>query len=175
MCTALLPSVQFLPQKIISVGGWALFAGVVFFAAPVQAGSVGARTPFMAEAAEPPPAAPEPVPLELRGIVSTKSGYLFGIYDSTTHQSNWLAVNETAGALTVRSLDVLNDSITAEYEGRTITLSLKSAKVASLPPPALVSGSSPGPLEGVMKEVERRRNLRSAARSGLPPQQGLQK
>lgn len=178
---------------VISVmsGGFALSAS----------GQAG-RSPFQPEGT---PTAPvmiqtEGAPLELRGIVSTKSGYLYGIFDPTKRQSAWVHMNEAGNDFAVRSHDTNSDTVTVEYQGRTMTLALKAAKVESmapLPNPAQVAiqrGPNPMPnqsmppqqppqlnpsaadearrLEGVAAEVRRRRMLRQAAaqNGGQPPQ-----
>lgn len=180
-----------LGRALLAVSVW---SGVGLF---FTGATTHARSPFMLESTEAAPAAVEqPVALELRGIVSTQSGYLFGIYDPTTHQSTWVGLNEQAGqdsvlsgdrvprteeaagnsGWVVRSHDLANDSISGEFQGRPFTLSLKTAKVGALPafpaaPPAVVVNQPS--IDSVSKEIERRRALRMAARPlrrSVPPQ-----
>lgn len=176
-------------QPFGSRGSWArrYFAVALWGGAGLSLFSVGsasARTPFMLENSEAPPAvAEQPIALELRGIVSTPSGYLFGLYDATNRQSTWVGLSETASAggtgLIVRSHDLATDSISGEFQGRPFTLSLKTAKVDALlalpsPPPA-VAVDQPS-VNDVAKELERRRALRMAARLRPPaPPRAAQK
>jgi len=184
-------SAKMLLIVIVMSGGFSLSAQT-----PVS------RSPFQPEGAPTTPVVvqSEGAPLELRGIVSTKSGYLYGIFDPTKRQSAWVHLNDTGNDFTVRSHDVNSETVTVEYQGRTMTLGLKAAKVESmgpLPSPAQVNiqrGPNPMPnqpmppqqppainpsaadearrLEGVAAEVRRRRMLRQAAaqNGGQPPQ-----
>lgn len=141
----------------------------------------------MAQSSSAQPATPtENAPLELRGIVSTRQGYLFGLYDPTKRQSMWVRANEPGADFTVRSHDVANDSVTVDYQGRTMTLALKAAKVESMgpipnpsqmtmnraqvqptppgaPPPAMnpSAAQEAARLEQVAAEVRRRRMMRA--------------
>ncbi len=145
------------------------------------------RSPFQPEGTAGSVAPPPTIgaPLELRGIVSTKSGFLYGIFDPTKRQSAWVRMNDPGSDFAVRSHDEANDTVTVDFQGRVMTLALKSAKVESmapLPSPAQVnSHRAPMPnqpmqpsinptaadearrLEGVAAEVRRRRMLRQAA------------
>ena len=110
-------------------------------------------------------------------------GYRFSIYDSTSKSSAWSRLNETGHHFLVRSYDETRDSVTVEHQGRTLTLALRTAKVASAPvnvPQAPQPGPMPtapqpigGPvvlnpspadeqrrLEAIAAEVNRRRMIR---------------
>ncbi|HEU5081274.1 MAG TPA: hypothetical protein VFT72_18825 [Opitutaceae bacterium] len=161
-------------------------------ASSLRAEGVNTRSPFMSDSGATTAAPTENAPLELRGIVTTKSGPLFGLYDPTKKQSVWAGLNEQGSDFTVRSYDANNDIVTVDYQGRTLNLPLKAAKVESLgaiPNPALVGnmnrpGQPPSPaltaspqdearrLEGVAAEVRRRRMMRQAAaqQNGAGPQ-----
>lgn len=107
--------------------------------------------------------------------------FMFSIYDSAKRMSAWIRANEPGHEFVVRSFDASRDSVTVEYQGRTLTLALKTAKVASAPanappaangPPQLVSGPvvlNPSPadeqrrLEAIAAEVNRRRMIRQQA------------
>lgn len=172
-------------------------ANAVFAQSPAPSSS-----PFMAQGTNASAAAAptENAPLELRGIVSTKQGYIFGLYDPSKRQSMWVRQNDPGADFTVRSHDVANDTVNVEYQGRTMTLALKAAKVESLGPvpnPAQVVMQRPGGqnpqqqpgqppmpamnpsaaqeaarLEGVAAEVRRRRMLRQqASQPGAQPNQ----
>jgi hypothetical protein len=126
--------------------------------------------------------------LELRGIMASGDSYMFSIYDSTHKSSSWTRLNENGHAFVVRSHDTTRDSVTVDYQGRTLTLALKTAKVASAPvtvpqpPQQPVAAPAPGPqpiggpvvlnpspadeqrrLEAIAAEVNRRRMIRQQA------------
>ncbi|PTY08826.1 hypothetical protein DB347_04445 [Opitutaceae bacterium EW11] len=149
---------------------------------PASAQTLSTRSPFMPEGAAAAGVPTDNAPLELRGIVATKDGYLFGLFDPSKKQSTWARLNEPGANFVVRSHDVANETVNVEYQGRTLTLALKTAKVESmgvLPNPALANMPRPpnqptailNPsaadearrLEGVAAEVRRRRMLRQAA------------
>ncbi len=149
------------------------------------------RSPFVPDGAGATAGAPtENAPLEYRGMVSTKSGYMFALYDPSKHQSVWARLNEPGADFVVRTNDVNNDSITVDYQGRTLTLALKEAKVETMtamapvmappnqngmrPPPNMNNPSNPAEearrLEAVAAEVRRRRMLRAQANGSPQPQ-----
>jgi hypothetical protein len=163
----------------------------LFFVAHVStelsgADPIIARSPFL-----PPTAAADSAPtadatLELRGIMSAGEGYMFSIYDSAHKNSAWARLNETGHPFVVRSHDEARDSVTVEYQGRTLTLALRTAKVASAPvnlpqpPQAAPAPGGPQPiggpvvlnpspadeqrrLEAIAAEVNRRRMIRQQA------------
>jgi hypothetical protein len=95
-------------------------------------------------------------------------------------------LNERGNPFTVRTYDAAHDTVTVDYQGRTLTLALHTAKVASAPvtvptpQPAVVPPGPPQPvggpvilhptpadekrrLEAIAAEVNRRRMLRQQA------------
>ncbi|HEY9155415.1 MAG TPA: hypothetical protein VIM69_09805 [Opitutaceae bacterium] len=156
------------------------------------------RSPFMPEGAAGPgaAAATENAPLEYRGVVSTKSGKLYALYDPAKHQSVWVRLNEQGSDYVIRSADDTNDTITVNYQGRQMTLAMKQAKVetmaVSAPPvaPSTPNGIRPPPgmnpsspanaaeeqrrLEAVAAEVRRRRMMRAQAAGQQPPMPPVQ-
>jgi len=143
-------------------------------------------------------AAPTPdAPIELRGIMTAGDNVMFSIYDTATRSSSWVRLNQTGGPFIVRSYDAARDTVTVDHNGRTVTLALKTAKVASAPvaapQPAVAAANVPQPvtgpvvlnptpadeqrrLEAIAAEVNRRRQLRQQAlqasrqAAGQPPQ-----
>lgn len=133
----------------------------------------------------------ENTPIEYRGMVSTKSGKMYALYDPAKHQSAWVRLNEPGSDFVVRSADDANDTITVDYQGRHMTLGMKQAKVetmaASAPPiaPSTPNGirvpTAPNMnypvnaaeeqrrLEAVAAEVRRRRMMRAQAAGQQPP------
>jgi len=144
------------------------------------------KSPFLPPSAQS-DAAPTPdATLELRGIMATGNGYMYSIYDSTHKTSAWSRLNENGHGFLVRSHDAARDTVTVEYQGRTLTLALRTAKVASAPvnlPQAPQQGTAnngqppvggpvvlnPSPadeqrrLEAIAAEVNRRRMIRQQA------------
>lgn len=168
----------------------AVFGGVVT-CAHAETAPASDRSPFMPEGSGNNTAAPtENTPIEYRGVVSTKSGKMYALYDPAKHQSVWVRLNEPGSDFVVRSADDANDTITVDYQGRRMTLGMKQAKVetmvASAPPIAPsnpngfrapgVNVSSPinaaeeqRRLEAVAAEVRRRRMMRAQAAGQQPP------
>jgi hypothetical protein len=151
--------------------------------------SINTQSPFVSPGASAAATPTQNAPLELRGMVATKHGNLFAIFDPTKRQSLWVGLNEQGSDFVVRNYDANNEMITVDYQGRTLTLPMKASKVESLGPlpnPAQVNVMNrPGQirpanamvsaadearrLESVAAEVRRRRMMRQAAQAGLPP------
>ena len=128
---------------------------------------------------------PENSPVELRGILKDEGASVFGLYDPIKKQGGWIKLNETGKDFpaTVRSYDAANESVTVEYQGRVLNLSLKTAKIESMPIVAQNLAARPGlpnqvppaingapavtdnarQMEAVAAEVQRRRLQRQAA------------
>lgn len=148
----------------------------------------------------PGPAAGTPdAPLELRGIMVEGGSTMFSIYDPSRHSATWTKLNELGRDYIVRSYDSSKDTVTLDYQGRTLTLVLHTAKVASAPvtiqpimnsaPPPMAPQPIGGPvvlnptpadeqrrLEAIAAEVNRRRMIRQQAlqasrqaQQGQPP------
>ncbi len=151
------------------------------------ASSLAGPSPFAppATAAETVAVTPDAT-LELRGIMASGDSYMFSIYDSTKRISTWLGLNEIGREFVVRSYDDARDTVTVDHAGRTLTLALKTAKVASAPmmaqpaanfaPPPSAPQPIGGPvvlnptpadeqrrLEAIAAEVNRRRMIRQQA------------
>jgi len=123
-------------------------------------------------------------PVELRGIMSTSDGVAYCIYDTAKKTSAWVRLNEGGNDFVVRSADPAGDSVTVDFQGRSMRLVLRTAKVASagsggsgVAPavPGAVSSSvvlNPSPadeqkrLDAVAQEVRRRRLERERAAQG---------
>jgi hypothetical protein len=88
-------------------------------------------------------------PLELRGILMDSAGYRFSVYDPVKKTGQWVRLNETGYNFTVRVHDVARDTITLDYQGRTLTLPLRNAKVVGMAVPTVptepVATSASGP------------------------------
>lgn len=115
---------------------------------------------------------------------------MFSIYDSSNRMSAWSRLNEPGHGFVVRSHDPARDTVTVDHQGRTLTLALRTAKVAAAPvyqpQPAMANQTGPqnqgvpqpigGPvvlnpspadeqarLEAIAAEVNRRRMIRQQA------------
>jgi hypothetical protein len=109
-------------------------------------------------------------PIELRGMMATADGDSYCIYDTAKKKDIWVGMNEAGHDFVVRSADAASDSVTVDYQGRSLKLTLKAAKVASAavqggPATAITStvAVNPSPadeqrrLDAVSQEVRRRR------------------
>jgi hypothetical protein len=123
-------------------------------------------------------------PIELRGIMSTPQGAAYCIYDTAKKTSAWVGMNEGGNDFVVKSADPASDSVMVDYQGRSLRLVLRTAKVASAGaggpsvapaapagvPPAVVLNPTPADeqrrLEAVAQEVRRRRMERERAAQG---------
>lgn len=70
-------------------------------------------------------------PVELRGVMSTTQGTEYCIYDTVRKTSAWVGLNESGNGYVVKSADPGGDSVTVDFQGRTMRLVLRTAKVAS--------------------------------------------
>ncbi len=171
-----------------------LFAGIFPVLAPRVSAQLAANSPFMPAQAAATTAVTEGAPLELRGVMNTGSELMFGIFDPAKKVSVWSKLNEKDHDFLVKSYDAANETVTLQHGGRTLTLAMRAARVASsgqasAPPPMMqapvgmpnaISQSvtlNPSPadeqrrLEAVAAEVRRRRSLREQA--SIQAAQGL--
>jgi hypothetical protein len=118
-------------------------------------------------------------PVELRGMMPTDQGIECLIYDTAKKTSVWVAPNESGYDFVVKSVNAANDTATVFYQGRSMQLELRAAKVASAgtaqpgaPGNPVVAPNAPGiptaadeqrRLDAVAAEVRRRRLEREKA------------
>jgi hypothetical protein len=155
-------------------------------AGALRAQTISTTSPFLPANISASSAA-ENSPIELRGILEEPNGSLFGLYDPVKRLGGWVKLNEAGHDFTVRSYDSSNDAVTVDYQGRVLTLALKSAKIESMPmmaqpqPNMVPRPPMGGPqisavptideakrLEAVAAEVQRRRQMRQAAMQPQP-------
>jgi hypothetical protein len=115
--------------------------------------------------------------------MSTSQGAAYCIYDTAKKTSAWVGLSEGGHDFVVKSADPASDSVTVDFQGRSIRLVLRTAKVASAgaggagvapAAPAAVSPAvlNPTPadeqrrLDAVAQEVRRRRMERERAVQG---------
>jgi hypothetical protein len=102
----------------------------------------------------------------------------FCIYDTAKKKDFWVGLNETGHDFVVKSADAASDSVSVQYQGRTMKLTLRTAKVASAGAAAApIMGPQGGPqvalnpspadeqrrLDAVAQEVRRRKQEREKA------------
>lgn len=121
-------------------------------------------------------------PLEFRGVFAEGGEYFFNLYIAANSRSEWLGLDDVYDEnLTVKSYDGDNQQLTVDYQGKTITLTLGSAKrIANSPAPvqpaaapgqpAPAPTAQPAPpvneqerLSKIAEEIRRRRALRQQA------------
>jgi hypothetical protein len=132
-------------------------------------------------------------PIELRGEMATSEGVSYCIYDTAKKKDVWVGLNEAGHDFVVKTADPATDSVTVDYQGRSLLLTLRTAKVASSGPPPTGAPEARGPqpnpslassvvlnptaadeqrrLDAVAQEVRRRRMERERAAMGA--QNGL--
>jgi hypothetical protein len=151
-------------------------------------GDLASSSPFLPADADASggPAGPSG-PIELRGVMATAEGASYCIYDTAKKKDIWVGLNEKGNAFVVKSADPASDSVTVDYQGRSLHLTLRTAKVASLgaagAPAGAAGGNARNPafvnptpadeqrrLDAVAQEVRRRRQERErAAQDGQTP------
>jgi hypothetical protein len=177
------------PSLLLSTLAFCLAANAVSAVAVSLEGLV-TDSPFVLKQAETAaPAVTEGAAVEFRGVISTKEGMLFGLYDRTKNIGAWVRQEDKGADFKVSGYDAAGDLVTVEYQGQRLTLPLSSSKIAAAAPTPLPS-VNPGPpgspgnrvvavpqqggsraddqrrLESVAAEVRRRRALRQAATTG---------
>jgi hypothetical protein len=162
-----------------------LFAALLLGSVTRSGAQLAQSSPFMPAQAAATTAVTEGAPLELRGVMDTGSGLLFGIFDPAKKVSVWSKLNEKDHDFLVKSYDATNEMVTVQHGGRTLNLAMRASKVASsgqatAPPPmsaptgmptavtqSVVLNPTPADeqrrLEAVATEVRRRRALREQA------------
>jgi hypothetical protein len=186
MPNAMFPRHSF-PSPLLAVG---MLLGLVL---PAKA-ELAATSPFLPPGGQAVAAPVNTVPLELRGVNSTRSGTMFSIFDPVKKSGTWVKINETGYDFAVKKYDADTDTVTIEYQGRTQVLQMRTPKIASsgnavapLPAPApIIAGpvpnqnptprvvASPTPateaarLADWQAEIQRRRDMRAQAATQPP-------
>lgn len=151
---------------------------------------LAAKSPFIPAAGAAPTAPAAEQPLEFRGYMETSEGRRYRIYDPAKKAGFWVSLNEAEKDLGVvaKQHDADQNTLAIEYQGRSLTLAMRKAKVvssgnaAAMPLPvagpvqstvplavtqAVVLNPTPADeqrrLDAVAAEVARRRALREQA------------
>lgn len=70
-------------------------------------------------------------PIELRGVMAMPEGMAYCIYDVAKKKASWVGLNEAGHDFVVKGSDADTDTVTVDYQGRSMHLTLRTAKVAS--------------------------------------------
>lgn len=131
--------------------------------------------------------------LEFRGTFVDRNERFFSLVDPSTRKAEWVGLNEAGRPFLVKSYDAERETISVEFQGRTLDLKLHSARVVALAPmpvapapqpgapnaanagaqarPAVAAGTSEAQrLAQVAEEIRRRRALRQQATQNAPVQ-----
>jgi len=130
-------------------------------------------------------------PFELRAVLEENNSKFFSIYDTNTHRSTWVEINDPVNGFSVKGYDAAKESITLDYQGKALTLAIKRAPAAvQVFQPPQPPSPQPGPngivqqpaagqpgqvqpagpsavdqqrIQQIQEEIRRRRALRSQA------------
>jgi len=112
--------------------------------------------------------------LELRGVFVDGGETFFSIFEPAKRTALWVGLNEPGNPFTVQGYASAKETVTVEYQGRTLSLTLKLATIqASEAPSPIVPVVTPEPAAGaaapadvaernarITEEIRRRRALR---------------
>ncbi len=113
-------------------------------------------------------------PFEFRSVYEEKGSKFFSIYDTATHRSAWVELNDPVNGFTIKSYDAGHENVTVDYHNKTMTLSIKRAPAVAQAAPSMTTGTPPGNssaqgapsptdpqrLQQIQEEIRRRRALR---------------
>lgn len=178
----------------------ATMAGLLAGLAAQGRAELSPTSPFLPPQSQVAAAPTTPPPLELRGVTTIENVTLFSIVDPSAKKTGgWLKLNEQGQGFTVKNYDPASDSVTVDYQGRSLKLAMRTPKIASsgpavaVPPmaaplvmqapvapslaprPAVPNPASPTEAARMAEwtaEIQKRRDLRNQP-AGLPspPQQ----
>lgn len=127
--------------------------------------------------------------VEFRGVFVDQGETFFSIYDTAARRAMWVGMKEPGNPYAVKSYDEARGTVIVEFQGRTLTVELKQAKVVALPAGSSgTSAASPNPgapavatvtttdeatrLAQVAEEIRRRRAIRAQAMQPSAPPPG---
>jgi hypothetical protein len=116
-------------------------------------------------------------PYEFRSVLEENGSKLFSIYDTATHRSVWVEMNDAVNGFSVKGYDAAHDTVTLEFHEKSLTLPIKRAPavpqamqpapqpggagaVANTAGPNQISPLDQQRLQQVQEEIRRRRALR---------------
>ena len=135
-------------------------------------------------------------PFEFRAVLEEKGSKFFSIFETATRRSNWVELNDPVNGFSVKGYDVAKETITVDYQGKSMTLAIKRAPAVAQVMQQPIPQPMPGPngmvqpvgspsvqggptaptavdqqrIQQIQEEIRRRRALRSqAATPGVNP------
>ncbi len=132
-------------------------------------------------------------PLEFRGTFVDRGERFFSLLDTGSRRAEWVSLKESGHPYTVKSYDPDSETVTLDYQGRSMSLKLRTARITAMamPPPqaatpqptvVVAPGTNVGPgvnpapssteaqrLAQVAEEIRRRRALRQQAQQQPQP------
>src|SRR5688572_2699135 len=129
-----------------------LLAGITLAVSAQLNGQIAAKSPFLPPQSATTTAPTAGAPLEYRGYMETSDGTLFRIYDPSKKASTRAKVNERNADFGVmaKQHDEGQKTLTIEYQGKTLTLAGRAAKLGA---PAAVAPALPPPLAVPVQSV----------------------
>jgi hypothetical protein len=128
-----------------------LILAAVFGSAAGLFAELSSTSPFLPPGGQVVAAPTTPGQLEFRGAF-IRPGYApeFSIFDATKKSGAWVKLNEPGYDFSVKKYDPNTDTVTLEYQGRTLDVGMRTPKIASsgsavAPPPGMV----PSPIVNV--------------------------
>jgi hypothetical protein len=119
-------------------------------ATPPAAADTAADSPFLpAKNSASAAAVSEGAPIELHGIMRLPDGMRFSIYDPAKKSATWVRLNERGSPFLVHDYNIVDgsDQVKIDYQGSTLTLGLKAAKIAAMSAtPMTVAPGGGGPM-----------------------------
>lgn len=117
----------------------ALFAGFLVS----SRAELSPTSPFLPPQSQMAAAPTTPPPLELRGVTTIENVTMFSLFDPTAKKTGgWLKLNEPGPGFTVKSYDAGSDTVTVDYQGRSLKLPMRTPKIASSGPAVAVPPAS---------------------------------
>ena len=134
-------------------------------------------------------------PFEFRSYLEESNNKFFSIYETATRRSMWVELNDPVNGFSVKSYDKDKETITVDYQGKSMTLAIKRAPAVAqvIQQPMPQPGPTPimpmpgnttvqqGPsaidqqrIQQIQEEIRRRRALRNQAMVPSVSNEGVQ-
>lgn len=122
-----------MPSQFLTLGWLACVASLAATSASlaeVHGPSLANPYPFGQAAAPLTSSAPAESPWEFRGVVVDRGKTYVSLFEVATQDSRWVALNEPAGSINVKSYDPIQDVVRIDYQGRSYFVPLKESTIA---------------------------------------------
>lgn len=111
--------------------------------------------------------------LELCSIVRIGDEIEFNLYDSAAKKSTWAKLGESGHDFLIKAYDAQGSTITIDFQGRTLSLPLRQAKIgtmsmASLPQPPMPAGPRPAAMPTIAMPPGRSNQTAGSAGPSAP-------